>query len=279
MDPRAHIDSVELRVADVDRSRRFYEQALGLERAGDEPALPQAIGSADGARSVSLGTGGHPLLVLRQAEPGAPAPPTTTGLYHVAFRHPTRPGLASALRRLAAVGARLTGASDHGVSEALYLDDPDLNGLEIYWDRPRESWPMNPDGGVDMFTAPLDLESLLAQNAGVDPNDPGTDIGHVHLRVSDVDRSIGYYRDVLGMDLRARLGDEAGFLAAGDYHHHIGVNSWQSRGGGPPPPGSAGLERFTIALPSEQARDDIAARIGGSDGRDPDGIELRLIAQ
>ena len=279
MDPRAHIDSVELRVADVDRSRRFYEQALGLEPAGGESASPHALGSADRAPSVSLGMDGHPLLVLREVEPGAPAPPTTTGLYHVAFRHPTRPGLASALRRLAAVGARLTGASDHGVSEALYLDDPDHNGLEVYWDRPRESWPTSPDGGVDMFTAPLDVESLLAQNPGIDPNEPGTDIGHVHLRVSDVDRSIGYYRDVLGMDLRARLGHEAGFLAAGDYHHHVGVNSWQSRGGGSPPPGSAGLERFTIALPSEEARDEVAARIGGSDGRDPDGIELRLIAQ
>jgi catechol 2,3-dioxygenase len=265
MDPRAHIHSVELRVADVERSRRFYEQALGLEPTGDDP--------------ISLGAGGVPLLVLRAAEPGTPAPPTTTGLFHVAFRHPTRPGLASALRRLAAAGARLTGASDHGVSEALYLNDPDWNGLEIYWDRPRESWPMNPDGSVDMYTAPLDLESLLGQNEGVDPNDPGTDIGHVHLRVSDVDRSIGFYRDVLGMELRAQMGDQAGFLAAGNYHHHVGVNSWQSRGGGPPPPGSAGLERFTIALPSDEARDEVAARLGGSDGRDPDRIEMRLIAQ
>jgi catechol 2,3-dioxygenase len=265
MDPRAHIDSVDLRVADPERSRRFYEDALGLAQTGSEP--------------LSLGAGGHPLLVLRPAEPGIPAPPTATGLYHVAFRHPTRPGLASALRRLAAAGARLTGASDHGVSEALYLDDPDRNGLEIYWDRPIEAWPMTADGSVDMYTAPLDLESLLGENDGVDPNDPGTDIGHVHLRVADVDRSIEFYRDVLGMGLRAQLGDEAGFLAAGDYHHHVGVNSWQSRAGGPPPPGSAGLERFTIALPSEAARDEAASRIGGSVGHDPDGIELRLVAQ
>lgn len=257
MDPRAHIESVELRVADVDRSRRFYEQALGLEPTGEDP--------------VSLGAGGHTLLVLHEAEPGTPAPPSTTGLFHVAYRHPTRPGLASALRRLVGAGARLTGASDHGVSEALYLNDPDWNGIEVYWDRPMEAWPWAADGTVDMFTAPLDLDSLIAENDGVDPNDPATDVGHVHLRVSDVERSIGFYRDVLGMALRARLGNEAGFLAAGDYHHHVGVNSWQSRGGGPPPPGSAGLERFTIAVPAKEAGDEPI--------RDPDGIEMRLIAQ
>jgi catechol 2,3-dioxygenase len=264
MDPRAHIDSVELRVADLERARRFYEEALGLERVGEDP--------------LALGAGGRPLVVLRRAERGNPAPPTTTGLFHVAIRHPTRPGLASALRRLAAAGVRLTGASDHGVSEALYLNDPDRNGIEIYWDRPKERWPMSPDGGVDMFTAPLDLDSLIAEADGADPVDPGTDVGHVHLRVSDVERSIGFYRDELGMALRARMGNEAGFLAAGDYHHHVGVNSWQSRGGGPPPPGSAGLERFTIALPSRAALDEAVVRVGSSEPSDPDGIAIRLIA-
>ena len=255
MHPRAHIDSVELRVADPERSQRFYEEALGLEVTGSEP--------------LSLGVDGHPLVVLRQGDPGTPAPPSTTGLFHVAYRHPGRRGLASALRRLARSGARLTGASDHGVSEALYLDDPDRNGIEVYWDRPMEDWPMAPDGSVAMFTAPLDLDSLVGETADVEPNEPGTDIGHVHLRVSDVDRAIAFYRDVLGMGLRAQLGAEAGFLAAGDYHHHIGVNSWQSRGGGPPPPGSAGLERFTIAVPDGEP----------AELRDPDGIEMRLIAQ
>jgi catechol 2,3-dioxygenase len=256
MDPRAHVDSVELRVSDPTRSRRFYEEALGLEPTGDG----------------SLGAGGHTLVMLRAAEPGTPAPPSSTGLYHVAYRHPSRPGLASALRRLARAGARLTGASDHGVSEALYLNDPDRNGIEVYWDRPRDRWPMTADGSVDMYTAPLDLDSLLAENEGIDPNEPEVDIGHVHLRVSDLARSIEFYRDELGMQLRAQLGDQAGFLAAGDYHHHVGVNNWESRGGGPPPPGFSGLERFTIAVPADT---------GGGDEvvNDPDGIELRLIAQ
>ena len=265
MDPRAHIGSVELRVADVERSREFYARALGLEPTGDDP--------------VSLGASGKPLVVLRQVEPGTPAPPSSPGLFHVAYRHPTRAGLASALRRLAASGTRLTGASDHGVSEALYLDDPDRNGIEVYWDRPMESWPMAPDGSVAMFTAPLDLDSLLAENDAIEPNDPGTDIGHVHLRVSDIDRAIAFYRDVLGMGLRAQMGDQAGFLAAGDYHHHVGVNTWQSRGGEAPPPGSAGLDSFTIALPTPAARDEVAARVGGTEAGDPDGTRLRLVAQ
>ena len=257
MDPAAHIDSVELRVADLERCRRFYERALGLEHTGADP--------------LSLGVDGRTLLVLREADPGTPAPPTSTGLFHVAYRHPTRAGLASALRRLAASGARLTGASDHGVSEALYLDDPDRNGIEVYWDRPMDDWPWAADGGVDMYTAPLDLESLVAENDAVEPNDPATDIGHVHLRVSDLERAISFYRDELGMGLRARLGDQAGFLAAGDYHHHVGVNTWQSRGGGPPPPGSAGLESFTIAVPSAEQEPE--------ERSDPDGIRIRLVAQ
>jgi catechol 2,3-dioxygenase len=265
MDPRARIDSVELRVADLERSRRFYSEALGLEPTGDEPG--------------TLGAHGHTLVTLREADPGTPAPPTSTGLFHVAYRHPSRRGLGSALRRLVATGARLTGASDHGVSEALYLNDPDWNGVEVYWDRPRETWPMNPDGSVAMFTAPLDLEPLLTATDAVEPVEPGTDIGHVHLRVSDVERSVGFYRDALGMALRARMGNEAGFLAAGDYHHHVGVNSWQSRGGGPPPPGSAGLESFTIALPSDEAVAEVAERVGGTEPSDPDGVRMRLIAQ
>ena len=150
MDPRAHIGSVELRVADVERSREFYARALGLEPTGDDP--------------VSLGASGKPLVVLRQVEPGTPAPPSSPGLFHVAYRHPTRAGLASALRRLAASGTRLTGASDHGVSEALYLADPDENGIELYWDRPEEEWPRPPEGeGVAMYTRPLDLRGLLAE--------------------------------------------------------------------------------------------------------------------
>ena len=254
MDERAQIGSVELRVQDLDRSRRFYTEALGLEPVGDDP--------------LALGAGGRPLVVLGEVEPGTPAPPSTTGLFHLAILHPSRAELAKALRRLAERGGRLDGASDHAVSEALYLHDPDFNGIELYRDRPREEWPEGPDGGVGMVTLPLDVRSLLAEAEPVDggPAHPDTTMGHVHLRVSDLERSVAFYRDELGMSLRARYGDQAAFLAAGEYHHHVGVNTWHSLGGGPPPPGSAGLERFTIASPADQPQT----------LRDPDGIELAL---
>ena len=130
MDERAHIGSVELRVQDLDRSRRFYTESIGLETLDESP--------------LALGVGGKPLVVLREAEPGTPAPPGTTGLFHLAILHPGRAELAKALRRLAERGGRLDGASDHAVSEALYLHDPDFNGIELYRDRPKEEWPEGP---------------------------------------------------------------------------------------------------------------------------------------
>jgi catechol 2,3-dioxygenase len=255
MDERAHIGSVELRVADLDRSRRFYTEVIGLEPVAEDP--------------LALGAGGRPLVVLREAEPGNPAPPTTVGLFHLAILHPSRPELARALLRLAEQGVRLDGASDHEVSEALYLHDPDWNGIELYRDRPKDSWRPGPGGaGINIVTLPLDLQSLVAEaESGEGPVHPDTVMGHVHLRVSDLERSVAFYKDRLGMNLQARYGDEAAFLAAGDYHHHLGLNTWHSRGGTAPPDGSAGLERFTIETPEGEPQD----------LRDPDGIELALL--
>jgi catechol 2,3-dioxygenase len=254
VDDRAHIHSVELNVADLERSRRFYTDAIGLEPVGDDP--------------LALGAGGRPLVILREAVPGTPAPPSTTGLFHLAILHPSRAELATALRRLAELGGRLDGASDHAVSEALYLHDPDWNGIELYRDRPKQDWPEGPEGGVGMVTLPLDVQALIGEAEAVDgrPAHPDTVMGHVHLRVSDLERSVAFYRDELGMNLRARYGDQAAFLAAGDYHHHVGINTWQSLGGGAPPPRSAGIERFTITAPAEE----------GQTLSDPDGIELAL---
>ena len=256
MDPAAHIHSVELSVADLDRSRGFYEGMLGLEVLRDDP--------------LELGAGGKTLLRLTRVPGGEPAPPDSTGLYHVAFLHPSRVELARALRRLAELGGRLDGASDHGVSEALYLHDPDWHGIELYWDRPVDQWPLEPDGSVAMMTIPLDVQSLVAEaedgGGGVHPD---TDVGHVHLRVSDIERSIVFYRDELGLNLRQRFGEQAAFLAAGDYHHHVGINTWQSRGGSPPPAGSAALQRFSFALPDAN---------GEQDAVDPDGIAIGFVA-
>jgi catechol 2,3-dioxygenase len=155
IDPRTDIGHVHLKVADLDRAIAFYRDVLGFE-------LMQRMG--DQAAFLSAGGYHHHIgLNTWESAGGRPPPPGTTGLYHFAIRYPTRAALANALRRLVEAGVRIDGASDHGVSEAIYLRDPDQNGVELYRDRPKEEWPQARDGGVAMFTAPLDLRSLLAE--------------------------------------------------------------------------------------------------------------------
>jgi catechol 2,3-dioxygenase len=246
------------------------------------------LGDGDGSVSLSA-DGERPLVVLVPAPVAPVAPPRAAGLFHTAIRFSTRAQLADALRRVAQAGFRLTGASDHGVSEALYLDDPEGNGVELYWDRAREEWPTTPEGGIHMFTAPLDVRGLLDAAEGA-PADPGADIGHAHLKVTDLPRSVAFWRDALGLDLKVMYGDQAAFLAAGDYHHHIGANTWESGGGAPAPEDALGLERVVLALPDAEALSSTAARLreagaevvdvdGGALVRDPDGIlvELRVV--
>lgn len=277
-----HVASVTLRSGDLEAAARFYGDIVGLTavRGGAPPG-----GLALGAR------GGPALVRVEPAVPGTPAPPRATGLFHTAVRFPTRAELAAALRRVAEGGVRLSGASDHGVSEALYLDDLEGNGVELYWDRPREVWPRDATGRVEMFTAPLDLGDLLAQlvDAGDGVAPAETDIGHVHLKVSELGRSMRFYLEDVGFEEQAWLGGSAGFVSAGGYHHHVGMNTWQSRGSGPAPPGSAGLERVAFALPSGDALDALEARLQDAgltstrDGaalavEDPDGIALVFAA-
>ena len=155
IDDRVAIGHVHLKVADLDRALKFYCGVLGFE-------LTQRFGSQ--AAFISAGGYHHHIgLNTWESAGGSPPPPGATGLYHLAILYPTRALLADALRRVLAAGIELEGASDHGVSEALYLRDPDNNGVELYWDRPREQWPRSPEGGVAMFTHPLDLDSLLAE--------------------------------------------------------------------------------------------------------------------
>jgi catechol 2,3-dioxygenase len=245
IDPSLRIASVRLAVSDLARSTSFYEHALGLPllRREDERAL------------LGLDAAQPALELTSIADPVALAP-RSTGLFHVAWLHPTRAGLAETVRRIAATRWPLEGASDHGVSEALYLSDPDGLGIEIYADRPRERWQLGEDGhGVRMFTAPLDLDDLLAQ--GSDEPSPqiaeGTGIGHVHLKVADVSRADAFYRDELGFEEMAEL-PSAAFLAAGGYHHHIGLNSWQSAGSAPAPANAPGLREISFTFDGAQSR-------------------------
>ncbi len=248
IDPALRIASVHLAVSDLGHSADFYERALGL------PLISREDGGA------LLGPDRErPLLALTQLGGAVQAPRDATGLFHFAVLHPTRADLAASLLRLAQSRWPIDGASDHGVSEAIYLSDPDGLGIELYVDRPVEQWERPEDGrGVKMVTLPLDLDDLLAQASGEQaPAVPvGTVLGHVHLKVSDVSRSLAFYRDALGFEEQARLPPagsppSAGFLSAGGYHHHVGINSWHSRGGSPPPENAPGLRLVEFRLSDE----------------------------
>jgi catechol 2,3-dioxygenase len=276
IDPSTHVGGVHLTISDLARSIAFYESHGGfaVHRRGE--------------RTAWLGAGGPDLLVLSQCEK-APRVRGTTGLYHFAILVPTRADLARALRRLVATDTVLQGAADHGVSEALYLADPDGNGIEIYRDRPRTEWPFVA-GALRMGADPVDLDHLLAEppnapeSAGLAP---GTVIGHVHLHVSNLGDAQRFYVGVLGFELMQRYGPSALFVSAGGYHHHIGLNTWAGVGAPPPPPGAIGLRHFTLRLPDAAAIEQVAARLRAeeipieqADGellvRDPAGNALKL---
>ena len=239
IDPSLRIGAVHLAVSDIARSADFYEHVLGLPLISRVPEM--ALLGGDPAR---------PALVLIGLAHPTPVPVRSTGLFHVAWLHPSRPALAATIRRLATSRWPITGASDHGVSEALYLSDPDALGIEIYADRPREQWQPGPDGqALKMVTLPLDLKDLLASSSGeAAPGREGSmAVGHVHLKVADVARARAFYRDALGFDEKARL-PGAAFLAADGYHHHVGLNEWQSAGASTPPDSAPGLRSVEFEL-------------------------------
>jgi catechol 2,3-dioxygenase len=258
-DPVPHVDAgtemgaVRLTVSDLARSRSFYEHAIGLR--------PREL--EDGG--VALGPADEPALVELAGDASAPGlDRRATGLFHLAILVPSRLDLAHALARLAEARWPLDGASDHLVSEALYLSDPDGNGIEIYQDRPREQWNYE-DGHLQMATLALDLHSLTGElRAATSPQPsaaPGTRIGHVHLQVADIPAAEAFYHGVLGFDVTVRGYPGALFVSAGGYHHHIGLNTWQSAGSGPPAPGSIGLRSFEVVLPNEAEFERVLARI------------------
>ena len=277
------IDSVarvDLRVRDIPKAVAFYTDVLGLETVNVEVD-----------RATLASRGGPALLQLDSAGVTAAADPRATGLFHTAFRFPTRAALGDALARVVHGGLQL-GAGDHLVSEALYIDDPDGNGVELYWDRPVDEWPApSEDARVPMATLPVDLDNLYQEGRGeaaLNTGAPsGTDIGHVHLQVSDVERTGNFYVDVLGLDLTARLGSSAAFLSSKGYHHNIGANAWRSRGGKPATPDRAGLSRVVFGVSDQNELNLLATRLVGNEWDasntsdkitllDPDGIELQF---
>lgn len=266
--PETEVGHLALTVADLDGSVDFYASEIGFE------VLHRDVSSA------TLGIAGLPMLVLTEEKGANPAPSHATGLYHFAILLPTRADLGRWLRHWLDLGYPMVAQADHAVSEALYLADPDGNGIEIYADRPRETWRWIGDH-VHMTTLPLDVEDLLAETER--QNEPwtglpvGTRIGHIHLQIADIRAAERFYRDLLGFDVVARM-PGALFVSAGGYHHHIGLNNWQSQGGTAAPEGSAGLRFFTLELPHEEARAAVLNRLRSANvpvTETPDGILVR----
>ncbi len=279
-----HIGYVQLRVRDLERALTFYLDVLGLKMVsgGRHTATLSATGRGPG------------LLVLTERKDAPARPPKAPGLYHVAFRVPNRRALALAIQHLRGSQWPLDGFADHDVSEAVYLSDPEGNGIEVYADRPREAWPLR-GGQVEMVTVPLDLDDLMRELADWPGTweglDPGTDVGHVHLRVSDLDRTDAFYAGVLGFDVTQRSLSGALFLSAGGYHHHVGANVWHSAHSPRPPADALGLISYSIVVPAPSALDALEQRLhetstpaqvsddGGLRAADPDGNFIELVVK
>ena len=263
--PDTRMGAVHLTVADLDASLAFYQEVLGMavhgRRAGGD-------GSAGDARNAArLGAGEEDLLALVE-HPAARAYGGTSGLYHYALLVPSRKELAQSLRRLGETRTPIQGIVDHWISEAIYLSDPDGNGIEIARDRRREAWPPM-ETLAARGNGPVDLEGLLAELDARDGPWPGLDrattIGHIHLHVADLGEAEHFYHGALEFDIMARYGSQATFVSAGGYHHHIGVNTWAGVGVRPPPPDAVGLRHFEVRLPDQAELERVVTRLRRAD--------------
>ena len=260
----ARLGAIRLRVGDAESMRSFYETAIGLRTIAVDDGVT-ALGADDGV----------PLVELVSAPDAPPRAPRATGLFHLALLTPSRADLAQALRRVVGSGWRLSGASDHLVSEALYLSDPEGNGIELYRDRPRDEWP-RAGGDLQMATLPLDVDGLLREPSpeGADPGmAPGTTLGHVHLQVADLEEAERFWSRSIGFDVVVRGYPGALFVSAGGYHHHVGLNTWAGVGAPRPAAGARGLAWFELLLPDGGDVEEVLARVGPSSVADvPGGV-------
>ena len=247
----AHIGRVSLTVRELDRSVLFYRDVLGFREArrdGRTSFLGAGPSTGSGPPRAPSRGDGRVLIELHENTSAVPKPRRSTGLYHFAILVPSRAALGRSLRRLSEKRWPLSGAADHLVSEALYLDDPDGLGIEIYRDRPRAEWPLH-NGQLAMATDPLDLQDVYDEPGADTPwngLESGTVIGHVHLHVPHLDTAEQFYCGRIGFEPTVRGYPGALFVAAGGYHHHLGLNTWTGIGAPPPPDNAVGLRSFTI---------------------------------
>lgn len=260
-----HIGAVGLIARDLDLLAGYYQKLLGLNVLERAPKFAR------------LGVSGTTLIEIEHRPDAKPDDDRTAGLYHTAFLMPTRRDHARWIMHIAHNRVPISGASDHGVSEAFYLDDPEGNGIEVYNDRPREQWQRQ-DGLIVMPTKQLDVEAILRETG---PSEPyvaapeGLRIGHIHLRVGSVERAEEFYRGAVGLDLTRRRGG-ATFMSSGGYHHHVGANVWHSDGAGPRDKDRAGLAWFSMEAADGPAFDAVAARLKAANANvlaTPDGLE------
>jgi len=269
------IGAVALKARDLSRLTDFYTQAIGLHVIDRD------------SKTARLGAGGVPFFHLESAPTATPDDPRSAGLFHTAFLQPTRQDLARWLVHVARNRVQLTGASDHAVSEAIYLDDPEGNGIEVYRDRKPEEWRWS-GGRIHMTTERLDLDNLAADtaNASYAGAPDGLRIGHIHLRVGDLAATQKFYCDTIGLDPTAGRGG-ALFMSSGGYHHHVGSNVWQSAGAGKRDDARAGLSWFAFEAADAAQRDTVVQRLkavnaplsedaGAPETRDPFGTRVRF---
>lgn len=271
---RTRLGRAALRVEDFRSVGEFYVDVVGLE----------LIERTDS--EATLGVDGTPLFEIVADEDAEPRGPEEAGLFHTAFRVPTRESLGETLHRVETLWD-LDGASDHDVSEAIYFADPEGNGIEIYHDRPRDTWPVEDDGRVRMGTGPLDLDSLREDDEWVDDVPPGTDLGHVHFEVTSLPRAREFYVDALGLRVTQEFEEMGMFLAANDYHHHVGLNTWHDRS---EPKSGRGIDWVEFVVPDDAAMGDLQTRLSeadlsvdrytdGIEVTDPDAIDIRFTAE
>lgn len=276
--PNTFVGNIDLKVENFQRSLSFYQNLIGFKVL--EKSERKAVLTADGRT---------PLVVIEQPEKVIAKQPRTTGLYHYALLLPERADLAKALKHLLQNGYPLQGASDHLVSEALYLADPDGNGIEIYVDRPASTWNWE-NGEVEMATQRLDVENLLTegQEETWQGLPAGTIMGHIHLHVSELVKTEQFYHEGLGFDVVTRYGNQALFMSTGKYHHHIGLNTWNGVGAPAPEPNSVGMKDFSLLFANDEARNKVIENLKGLSAKiteekgdyltiDPSGNSIKLM--